>query len=216
MCLCVGDGPAERVDVGPDGAGVVCATGVALSVGQLASCREEYRGRVFGFDAQRLLDRLHFFSAGMVGFARGLNDTPKMVALLAAGAGLGLTPVSAMLVVSGAMAAGGIVASRRVAGTMSERIVSMNHGQGFIANVVTAFLVVAASRFGVPVSTTHVSCGSLFGLGAVNGTARRGVIRAIVLAWVSTLPLAAVLAAAAVSAQGSGLATAVARMCSRA
>jgi PiT family inorganic phosphate transporter len=118
---------------------VLRASGAVLSMGQLAACRD--RGRAFGFDAGWLLDRLHFLSAGMVGFARGLNDTPKIVALLAAGAGLGLTPASAILVVSGAMAAGGIVASRRVATTMSERIASMNHGQGFTANLVTAFLV---------------------------------------------------------------------------
>jgi PiT family inorganic phosphate transporter len=78
---------------------------------------------------------------------------------------------------------------------MSDRIVKMNHGQGFTANLVTAFLVIVASRFGVPVSTTHVSCGSLFGLGAVTGTARWRMILGITLAWVVTLPVAASLAA---------------------
>jgi PiT family inorganic phosphate transporter len=78
---------------------------------------------------------------------------------------------------------------------MSQRITSMNHGQGFTANLVTAGLVTMASRFGLPVSTTHVSCGSLFGLGAVTGSGRWGMIRAILLAWLVTLPLGAALAA---------------------
>ena len=51
--------------------------------------------------------------------------------------------------------------------------------------------MIFASRLGVPVSTTHVSCGSLFGIGAVNRTARWRMIGTILLAWVTTLPMAA-------------------------
>lgn len=69
----------------------------------------------------------------------------------------------------------------------------MNHGQGFSANIITAFLVIFASQWGVPVSTTHVSCGSLFGIGIVNKKANLSVIKQIVMAWVLTLPLAGIL-----------------------
>ena len=93
------------------------------------------------------------------------------------------------------MAVGGVVNARRVAETMSRRITRMSPGQGFTANLVTAVLVVAASRLGLPVSTTHVAVGSLFGIGLVNGTARRRTILTILLAWVTTLPLGAALAA---------------------
>jgi len=48
----------------------------------------------------------------------------------------------------------------------------------------------------MPVSTTHVSVGALFGIGIVGGSARGRTITAIVLAWVAVLPLAALLAAA--------------------
>ena len=94
-----------------------------------------------------------------------------------------------------AMAIGGLLNAREVALTMSERITRMNHGQGFSANLVTAFLVIFASKWGLPVSTTHVSCGSLFGIGLVNKKANLSVIRQIILAWFLTLPLAAVLSA---------------------
>lgn len=60
----------------------------------------------------------------------------------------------------------------------------------------------AASRFGLPVSTTHVSVGSLFGIGLVNGSARTATITAILAAWVTTLPAAALLAATAYAAIG--------------
>ena len=61
---------------------------------------------------------------------------------------------------------------------------------------VTSFLVLFASRLGLPVSTTHVSCGSLFGLGAITGQGRVQVIRNVILSWMVTLPVAAGLAAA--------------------
>ncbi len=96
-----------------------------------------------------------------------------------------------MIALGVAIAMGGLLAARRVAQTMSHRITGMNDGQAFTANLVTAGLVIVASRLGMPVSTTHVSCGSLFGIGLVNGHAHLKVIGQILLAWLTTLPLAA-------------------------
>jgi inorganic phosphate transporter, PiT family len=62
---------------------------------------------------------------------------------------------------------------------------------------VTAFMVIFASRLGMPVSTTHVSVGAITGVGIINGTADRSVIGGILLSWVLTLPIAAGIAAAA-------------------
>ncbi|HEU5248024.1 MAG TPA: inorganic phosphate transporter, partial [Candidatus Udaeobacter sp.] len=95
------------------------------------------------------------------------------------------------------MAIGGLLNARKVAETMSKKITTMNHGQGFTANVTTAILVVLASLFGLPVSTTHVSVGSLFGIGLTTGKANVSMISAIVLSWVATLPCAAITAGAA-------------------
>src|SRR5439155_19809209 len=106
-----------------------------------------------------------------------------------------LEPEAGQVTVVVAMAAGGLFAARRVADTMSRKITRMSPGQGFTANLVTALLVTVASRFGLPVSTTHVSVGALFGIGLVNGTAKVKMILTILLAWVTTLPLGAVLAA---------------------
>ena len=153
-----------------------------------------YRGRVLGINAQKMLDGAHYASAGMVSFARGLNDTPKIVALLLAVQGLALS--YGMLAVAVAMAAGGLLNARKVAETMSRKITPMNPGQGFTANLVTGLLVVVASRFGLPVSTTHVSVGSIFGIGTVTRAANTKVVGQIVLSWVLTLPLAAFIGAA--------------------
>jgi len=168
---------------------------------ELRTCQERYQGTILSVTAQDLLSGAHVASAGAVSFARGLNDTPKIVALLVAAQALGLR--SGTILVGLVMAAGAVLHARKVAETLSHRITRMNHGQGFASNLVTAGLVLAASRWGLPVSTTHVSCGSLFGIGAVTGQARWKTIAGVVLAWVVTLPVSALLAALAAGTLGS-------------
>ncbi len=190
-CLCV-DRQRVPVSVNADGAMAVAATGLALRKDQEQACRQAYAGHVVGLNAQRVLDAAHLTTAAALSFARGLNDTPKIAALmLLAGAG---GAQSSLTVVGLAIAAGGVLAVRRVAHTVSHRITGMNDGQGFSANLVAATLVTLATlKFGVPVSTTHTSCGALFGIGLVNRRAHWRVIGQIVLAWAGTLPVAALL-----------------------
>jgi PiT family inorganic phosphate transporter len=196
-CLCIGE-EVQVVAVEPGPARASAAVAIServpsVTVGTHQTCFERYNGTLVGVSVQMVLDWLHYLSAGAVSFARGLNDTPKIIALLITAQafhlplGIGLVGI--------AMALGGLINARRIAETMSHRITGMNHGQGLTANLVTAALVIGASTLGVPVSTTHVSCGSLFGIGAVSGQARWKMIGAIILAWTITLPVAAALAA---------------------
>jgi PiT family inorganic phosphate transporter len=191
-CVCVG-AYYEEVLPQPDGRLMLVRTGATLTVGEAGVCVDRYQGRVVGLEVGRALDALHYLSGGAVGFARGLNDTPKIVALMLAAEAL---PANwGLVLVAVVMAVGGLVNARRVAETMSRKLTRMNPGQGFTANLVTAALVGVASRLGLPVSTTHVSVGSLFGVGVVNRKAQMRTVLTILLAWVTTLPLAAVLAA---------------------
>lgn len=166
----------------------------SLVVGREATLIRRYEGVIVGLNAQQILDVLHYLSAGCVGFARGLNDAPKIVALVVAAEALRLDFGLALVAI--AMAFGGLVGARRIAETMATRITAMNSGQAFTANLVTSLLVIGASRFGMPVSTTHVSCGALFGIGVVNGKAHRRMVLQILIAWVTTLPVAIVSSAA--------------------
>ena len=125
----------------------------------------------------------------------GIDDTPKIVALLAAAKAFGMEIRMSLFLVAAAMAVGGLLNAAKVARTMSERITGMNHGQGFTVNLVTSMLVIFASRLGMPVSTTHVSCGALFGIGLTTRQAHLNVIRNVIFSWVATLPVAAGLAA---------------------
>ena len=194
-CVCVGC--EERVIALPQPASAFAlrssAPSVTLSVDEQANCTERYAGSFVGIGTQQLMDAAHFLSAGVVSFARGLNDTPKIVALLLLWTALDVRWGFAAVAL--AMAIGGLINARKIADTMSRKITRMNHGQGFAANLSTAILVVCASVFGMPVSTTHVSVGSLFGIGVVSGNANAPMVGAIVLSWVVTLPCAAALAA---------------------
>ena len=137
----------------------------------------------------RVMDRLHILSAMSICFARGVNDTPKLTALLIVAQLVSTT--TSIVLIGFAMAAGGMLFARRVADTMSQRVTRMDHRQGFAANLITATLVLFASHLGLPVSTTHVSVGSIAGVGASAKTLNWVVLRSVLLSWVVTLPLAA-------------------------
>jgi PiT family inorganic phosphate transporter len=194
-CFCVGRETIEAVPRLDSALTIARVEQLTTSIGTAVTCRSRYTGRFFGFEVSDLVDRLHYLSAGAVSFARGVNDTPKMAALLLVapefgkGAAIGIVAVLILI--------GGLTSARRVAETMSRKITAINHGQGFTANLVTSVVVLLAGHFGLAVSTTHVSCGALFGIGTINGQARWKTIGAILVAWATTVPCGAALGAAA-------------------
>lgn len=139
------------------------------------------------------LDAMHFLSTGAASFARGLNDAPKMAALLVMMPWIG--PKSAIFGVAIMIAVGGLLDSRNVAETLGKKVTGMNPGQGFASSLVTAGLVATASLHSMPASTTHVSVGSLVGMGASTRQAKWRKVGEIMMAWISTVPCGAVLAA---------------------
>lgn len=198
-CVCVAPGEFTPVVAFSQAHAAPAALGsgeirlMSVATGMAPDCMEKYNGVVLGITAQKLIDAVHYASGAAVSFARGLNDTPKIVGLLLVFEALHVQ-VSA-LAVAAAMAIGGWLNARKVGETMSKKISKMNDGQALTANLVTAFLVIFASRLGMPVSTTHVSVGSITGIGIVNGSADRGVVSSILMSWLLTLPIAAIISA---------------------
>jgi PiT family inorganic phosphate transporter len=195
-CVCLGEARfvplSQLASATPAGAVAVAAGGLQLSVGTAPHCVDKYSGAVLGFPAQRLLDFAHVASASLVCFARGLNDTPKIVALM-----LVIPAVDArygMLTVAAAMLLGGLLNARKVARTMSFRVSRMNDGQAFTANFVTGLLVAVAGTLGLPVSTTHVAVGAISGIGVANRSVDKSMLGQIVFSWLLTLPVAALIA----------------------
>lgn len=193
-CACVDVPAGPQLAMNASGAAMMggdVAMRPGFRTGMAADCgrQSSYQGQVFGITAQGIVDGLHHASAFALGFARGLNDTPKIFALLFA-ASLMSVEYSLTLIAT-AMAIGGLLQSRKVAHKMSKEITTLNEGQALVANMVASMYVIGASHAGLPVSTTHVTVGAITGVGAINGTADWSVIRSILMSWVLTLPIAA-------------------------
>ncbi len=148
-------------------------------------------------------DQAHWVSSALVGLSRGMNDAPKILALvfplfLLPGTGRRLLFPVAIATITLAMGIGSWLAGQGVTKVLAERVTHIGHHEGFAANLATALLVVGASRLGLPVSTTHVSSGAIVGIGL--GQGQRGVdwrvFTRMAIAWVVTLPVAAILAMA--------------------
>jgi PiT family inorganic phosphate transporter len=153
-CACLVT-PTQTLIPGRDGTLISQFSAPGIILASNATC-EPIKAPIRVF-ISRSMNRLHIFSAMTICFARGVNDTPKLTALLLAAHIL--QPTTSIAVIGMAMAAGGLLFAKRVARTMSQRITKMNHTQGLTANLITASLVLIASKFGLPVSTTHVSVG---------------------------------------------------------
>ena len=150
---------------------------------------------------QAVLNGLHWLSSGTASFARGLNDTPKIVALGVAfylitnRSATYQAPFWLFALVALGMVIGSFVGGGKVTRTLAEKVTKMDHIEGFSANLTTAVLVAWASNLGLPVSTTHVSSGAIIGIGVRKGisTINWKVVRDMALAWVVTLPGAGLL-----------------------
>ncbi len=192
-CVCIGKKWMPLTNVAAASVSFTALPVVETVVSTQQDCAVQYQGRFLGVDFQPLLNNLHYASAAVVSFARGLNDTPKLVSLLLISRLFDIPVYISILAI--AMAVGGLLNAKNVAATISKKISTFNHGQGFTANVITGALVIAASASGLPVSTTHVSVGSIYGIGLVNKTANNKELSKILLSWVLTLPVAATLSA---------------------
>lgn len=148
----------------------------------------------------RVTDAAHWFSSAALSFARGLNDTPKIVALgLMAATAVSLAAPLLYVVIALAIGAGSVLTGRRVTATLAERVTDVDPLEGLSASAVAAALVLAASFVALPVSTTHVASGAIVGAGLRAGSraVHWDTVRSMVMAWLVTLPASAIFAAVA-------------------
>jgi PiT family inorganic phosphate transporter len=78
---------------------------------------------------------------------------------------------------------------------MGYKITKLRPVHGFAAETAGAATIIGASIAGIPVSTTHVICSSIMGVGTTMGTStvKWGVARSIMIAWVLTIPISALI-----------------------
>jgi PiT family inorganic phosphate transporter len=157
------------------------------------ACAEEERA-----SGLRLTDAAHWMASAALSFARGLNDTPKIVALGAfAAASAGINGAWLFGGCAVAMGAGSLLAGRKVTRTLAERVTAIDPLEGLSASGVAATLVLLASVFALPVSTTHVASGAIVGVGLGAGAVRWTTVSSIAAAWLITMPVSALISAAA-------------------
>jgi inorganic phosphate transporter, PiT family len=161
--------------------------------------------------ADRFYKRMQIVSSSWVSFSHGSNDATKVmgiiVVFLAAQQGQSVTdyvdahgfPLWVIFTCSAAMAVGTFlsVKSFRLIRTLGEKITKLHPISGFSAEGGGALIIQLASLFGLPVSTTHVVTSAVTGTGlasSLHGVSWK-VFRAIMLAWVITLPFCALVAA---------------------
>jgi len=142
-------------------------------------------------------------SGGLLALAHGTNDAQKTMgvitlALVANGtiaADNFHVPDWVVVASATAIALGTYVGGWRIIKTMGSRIHKMDSAQGFAAQGAGATVILAASHVGFPLSTTHTISGAVIGSGAAKrlSAVRWGVAGNIVIAWILTLPAAAII-----------------------
>ena len=165
------------------------------------------------FAVDRRFRVLQLVSAALYSLGHGGNDAQKtmgIIAVLLFSQGmLGDTfhvPFWVVITCQAAMALGTLVGGWRIVHTMGSRITRLKPIQGFCAETGGAITLFLATGLGVPVSTTHTITGAIVGVGAARraSAVRWRVAQRIVIAWVVTMPAAAIIGAL-VYALSSGL-----------
>ncbi len=156
---------------------------------------------------EQYLGRFQVISACFVAFAHGSNDVGNAIAPLAAIAYIHRTgtvptagfsiPLWILLLGAIGIVAGLAVWGKKVIATIGEGIISLQPSSGFCAELATATTILLASRFGLPVSTSHALVGAVVGIGLLQSwqSVRWHSIQSISLAWLTTLPITASLGA---------------------
>ncbi|HYK43175.1 MAG TPA: inorganic phosphate transporter [Thermoanaerobaculia bacterium] len=196
-CVCV-----ERRELAPSGAVLTQAAGTSIGVGAVLARGADCDVAPAVAARVSVLGGLHWMSAALTAFARGLNDAPKIAALgVGAAAFFGIRGFAFYAALAAAMAAGSLLSGFRVVETLAAKVTPMSPAEGFAANLVTTILVGAASFAALPVSTTHVSTGAIVGIGIRRGTGfiRWKTVGEMAIAWLVTIPAAALVAAAALT-----------------
>jgi PiT family inorganic phosphate transporter len=160
--------------------------------------------KVTPFKADKIFRHAQFFSASAYSLGHGGNDAQKTMGIIAAllyahglEGGNFHVPLWVVLSCQAAMALGTLFGGWRIVRTMGSRITHLTPVQGVCAETAGSITLFAATWLGIPVSTTHTITGAIIGVGAARrvSAVRWNVAKDIVVAWVLTMPAAALIGA---------------------
>ena len=151
----------------------------------------------------RYFKKLQLFSAGVMALSHGSNDAQKTMGIIT----MALVsyhaldtfevPVWVILSCAVTMGMGTMAGGWRIIRTMGSKMIKLKPVHGFAAETSAAAVILTASHFGIPVSTTHIISTSIMGVGSTRGAhaLKWGIVGNIVMAWVLTIPICMVIAA---------------------
>jgi len=149
-----------------------------------------------------LFSWMQVFTASGFAFSHGSNDIANAIGPFAAimdvlrtgslDSSAAVPPV-AMLTFSIALIAGLWFIGKEVIQTVGHNLTKLHPASGFSAELAAASVVLLASMLGIPVSSTHILIGAVLGIGLVNAEANWALMKPIALAWIITIPAAAIL-----------------------
>jgi PiT family inorganic phosphate transporter len=157
--------------------------------------------------AENYFKRLQLFSAAAYSFSHGTNDAQKTMGIIlpllfsigyfGANVDPNNLPMPLWVIIASysAIALGTLSGGWRIVKTMGYKITRLRPVHGFAAETAGAATILGASVAGIPVSTTHVICTSIMGVGTTMGTStvKWGVARSILFAWILTIPISALI-----------------------
>jgi inorganic phosphate transporter, PiT family len=161
-----------------------------------------------------IFKRLQLVSSAIFSFSHGTNDAQKtmgiLFALLVAGGHLRMDspmPIWIIFLCHAMIAGGTLFGGFRIIRTMGMRLTKLTPMNGFCAETGGGVTILAVSALGIPVSTTHTITGAILGVGVVNRlrSVRWIVASRILWAWLLTIPVSALIAAACYVLFGSRL-----------
>lgn len=149
-----------------------------------------------------IFGRLQVFSAAFMAFSHGSNDGQKFIGVFTLALFLGgilpefRVPLWVIFLCSLVMGVGTGFGGWRIIRTMGLRLTKLEPVHGFAAETSAAIVIEAASRLGVPLSTTHTINTAIMGVGSHRrfSAVRWGVAAEIVVAWVLTFPVCGLIA----------------------
>ncbi|MCL1980565.1 MAG: inorganic phosphate transporter [Proteobacteria bacterium] len=147
--------------------------------------------------------RLQLVSSGIMAFSHGSNDAQKTMGIIT----LALVsyhtlptfevPYWVILGCALTMGLGTMAGGWRIIRTMGSKMIKLKPVHGFAAETSAAVVILTASHFGIPVSTTHIISTAIMGVGSAKGAnaVKLGIVGNIVMAWILTVPICMVIAA---------------------
>lgn len=183
--------------------GMILATIITVAVMHICKRVKPYRAEIW-------FRRLQLVSSALFSIGHGLNDSQKVMGIIAAamiaahgmGLGHGVASVGDLpdwvaFACFGMISLGTMSGGWRIVKTMGSRITKVSPMEGMVAETAGAITLYLTEYLKIPVSTTHTITGAIIGVGAVKrlSAVRWGVTKKLLTAWILTIPVSATLAA---------------------